>query len=39
MTTFFAIVGAGSALMFLGLLMVAPLGWIVIVLAASMGAH
>ena len=39
MTTLFAMVGAGSALMFLGLLTLAPLGWIVILLAASMGAH
>jgi|GEM_PF-1392655 hypothetical protein len=39
MTTLFAIVGAGSAIIFLGLLTLAPLGWIVILFAVTIGAH
>ena len=38
MTTLVAMVGASSVVMFLGLLTLVPLGWMVILLAATIGA-
>ena len=37
MTTLLALFGAGSALVFLGLLMLAPVVWLVILIAVSLG--